>query len=1055
MEIVSSGIVAVPSGVSSTGLYFIQEGILQVLNDGWAQDIGLAEGGRAVVSSGGILYVCTVSSGGTAAVLKGGCAQDITVETGGLYLVSSGGTTHRSLIQSGGTQIVYADVMAAAATVMDGGVLDASSGAYVRAPIVSKGGILQARNGALVDGAQISGLVEVNSKAAVNSAAVLDGGKLAVLTGGYAYEAKISSGGSLDISSGGRANYAAVYEGGAVMVSAGASCLNAGISGGSVTLAGAVVPGEDDPEGEIIPGGFASNTTVNSGGSLIVSSGATATKIQENGGYVSVAADADVTFTPNTFSGLVLSSAAATVHAGTTATDTTLNFGGWLYVFSGGIASATVDNSSGGFIISSGGTADVVTVNFGGGFAVSNGGTALRIKENGGLVYVFDDGIATFEPNAFSGVVLDSDNWATVHSGTTATGTVISSGAYFYVSSGGIAKATVAGYGGGFVVSSGGTADVVTVDFGGGLAVYSGGTALGIKENGGLVYVEDEDDVIATFKPNAFSGAVLDRDNWATVHSGTTATDTAILFDSYLYVFSGGTANVVSINLSGTVEVSGGLVNGAAVNSGGSLLVFNGGKLTGTQTFEAGAVVSMYDGSILNFDLTQTEAGSEALVNDLSVIQGVPVYTLTVSGTQEEGVYTLAEGATGFSGAITVQNTLGETFGTLTVGGETVFVGGTGYTLNLTDSSLTVAVETPAPPVPENLVGSKERVSWDPTGAEGYVVEYSTDGFAHALQVDTTGNAVDMLDLPAGTYRWRVKINDGEAWAVGDEIVSDNDNTPKVLQSNADGSDDLFFAQAGGTWENFFYAQHAGSVNDWSGTNELILVNGKNKLADLFFGSNDANILSLTDDENGDGIFVDDEYTELPDGIIEQQSRIARIDEIRAGAGDDIVDMTSYRIEYIGDGLIIRGGDGNDVIWANKGDNLLFGDAGDDRIVGASGCDVIAGGAGNDRMHGGGGVDVFTFCENFGEDIVEQLADGSVLLWFASGSEDNWSAETMTYKDGENSVTVKGVSADHVLLEFGDDGSDRFNELVSAGGFLAFTSQRIFEESGKGILASP
>ena len=952
MEIVSSGIVAVPSGVASTGLYFIQEGILQVLNDGWAQDIGLAEGGRAVVSSGGILYVCTVSSGGTAAVLKGGCAQDITVETGGLYLVSSGGTTHRSLIQSGGTQIVYADVMAAAATVMDGGVLDASSGAYVRAPIISKGGILQARNGALVDGAQISGLVEVNSKAAVNSAAVLDGGKLAVLTGGYAYEAKISSGGSLDISSGGRANYAAVYEGGAVMVSAGASCLNAGISGGSVTLAGAVVPGEDDPEGGIVPGGFASNTTVNSGGSLIVSSGATATKILENGGYVSVAADADVTFTPNTFSGLALSSAAATVHAGTTATDTTLNFGGWLYVFSGGIASATVANSSGGFIISSGGTADVVTVNFGGGFAVSNGGTALRIKENGGLVYVFDDGIATFEPNAFS-------------------------------------------------------------------------------------------------------GAVLDRDNWATVHSGTTATDTAILFDSYLYVFSGGTANVVSINLSGTVEVSGGLVNGAAVNSGGSLLVFNGGKLTGTQTFEAGAVVSMYDGSILNFDLTQTEAGSEALVNDLSVIQGVPVYTLTVSGTQEEGVYTLAEGATGFSGAITVQNTLGETFGTLTVGGETVFVGGTGYTLNLTDSSLTVAVGVPAPPVPENPVGTKERVSWDPTGAEGYVVEYSTDGFAHALQVDTTGNAVDMLDLPAGTYRWRVKINDGEAWAVGDEIVSDNDNTPKVLQSNADGSDDLFFAQAGGTWENFFYAQHAGSVNDWSGTNELILVNGKNKLADLFFGSNDANILCLTDDENGDGIFVDDEYTELPDGIIEQQSRIARIDEIRAGAGDDIVDMTSYRIEYIGDGQIFRGGDGNDVIWANKGDNLLFGDAGDDRIVGASGCDVIAGGAGNDRMHGGGGVDVFTFCENFGEDIVEQLADGSVLLWFASGSEDNWSAETMTYKDGENSVTVKGVSADHVLLEFGDDGSDRFNELVSAGGFLAFTSQRIFEESGKGILASP
>ena len=116
METVSSGIIAVPAGVSSTGLYFIQESILQVLDGGWAQEIGLAEGGQAVVSGGGILYVCTVSSGGTATVLKSGYAQDITVENGGLYLVSSGGTAHKSLLKSGGSQIVYAE---AAATAME------------------------------------------------------------------------------------------------------------------------------------------------------------------------------------------------------------------------------------------------------------------------------------------------------------------------------------------------------------------------------------------------------------------------------------------------------------------------------------------------------------------------------------------------------------------------------------------------------------------------------------------------------------------------------------------------------------------------------------------------------------------------------------------------------------------------------------------------------------------------------------------------------------------------------------------------------------------------
>ena len=164
--------------------------------------------------------------------------------------------------------------------------------------------------------------------------------------------------------------------------------------------------------------------------------------------------------------------------------------------------------------------------------------------------------------------------------------------------------------------------------------------------------------------------------------------------------------------------------------------------------------------------------------------------------------------------------------------------------------------------------------------------------------------------------------------------------------------------------------------------------------------------------------------------------------------------MTSQRLEYIGDGLTIRGGDGSDTIWANKGDNQLFGDAGNDRIVGASGDDVIAGGAGNDRMHGGGGNDVFTFGENWGNDIVHQLGTGTVTLWFASGGETNWDAETMVYTDGDNSVAVSGVTADKITLKFGDDGSARYAALAQAGAFLGFTSERIFEEPGGGILAS-
>ena len=346
--------------------------------------------------------------------------------------------------------------------------------------------------------------------------------------------------------------------------------------------------------------------------------------------------------------------------------------------------------------------------------------------------------------------------------------------------------------------------------------------------------------------------------------------------------------------------------------------------------------------------------------------------------------------------------------------------------------------------------------TWEPSGdALRYIVEYSEDNFEHVFRISVDSNSLDSFQLPAGDYQWRVRAAGGEEWTVGEPVAATAaDNAPKLIRSDADGDADLFFAKSIGTWESGYLAQHVGSISDWDGTNEYAAVYGKNKLADIIEGSTDANILLMTDDENGDGLFVDDIYSALPGSVSEQQSRIARIDEIRAGFGNDIVDMTSQQFEYIGDGLTIRGGAGNDIIWANKGDNRLFGDAGNDRIVGASGNDVIAGGIGNDRMHGGGGNDVFTFCDNWGTDTVEQLESGSVTLWFASGDESNWNAETMTYTDGVNSVTVKGVTAEQITLKFGDDGSDQFATLSGMGAFLDATTERIFEESGKGILAS-
>lgn len=112
---------------------------------------------------------------------------------------------------------------------------------------------------------------------------------------------------------------------------------------------------------------------------------------------------------------------------------------------------------------------------------------------------------------------------------------------------------------------------------------------------------------------------------------------------------------------------------------------------------------------------------------------------------------------------------------------------------------------------------------------------------------------------------------------------------------------------------------------------------------------------------------------------------------------------------------------------------------------------MIAGGIGNDRMHGGG--DIFAFCANWGTDTVEQLAGASITLWFAFGDESHWNASALTYTDGDNSVTVKGVSAEQVTLKFGDDGSEQYAALASAGAFADFTSRKIFEGEKAGMLA--
>ena len=334
-------------------------------------------------------------------------------------------------------------------------------------------------------------------------------------------------------------------------------------------------------------------------------------------------------------------------------------------------------------------------------------------------------------------------------------------------------------------------------------------------------------------------------------------------------------------------------------------------------------------------------------------------------------------------------------------------------------------------PGPKGLAGDADGVKWNAvSGESSYVVEYSTDDFATGLSVTTTACGLDTFALPEGNYQWRVRASGDQYWGCGEAVSGTAIEEITEYSSVANGVDDLFFANAKGVWDDGFAAQHQGD-GLWGGTEEAVCLQGKNKLSDIFNGSSDTGTLVMTDDANGDVLFVEDIFTALG-----EQARFSGIDEIRAGAGDDIVDMTGQHYTYDGDNICIYGGSGNDTIWGGAQCNTLYGDAGNDRLVGASGDDFLIGGSENDSMHGGGGDDIFCFGADWGTDTVEQLENGSVTLYFAEGSAANWNAESRIYSDGVNSVTVRGCA--DVTVKFGTA------EELPPGAFAPVSSEKIF-----------
>ena len=306
-------------------------------------------------------------------------------------------------------------------------------------------------------------------------------------------------------------------------------------------------------------------------------------------------------------------------------------------------------------------------------------------------------------------------------------------------------------------------------------------------------------------------------------------------------------------------------------------------------------------------------------------------------------------------------------------------------------------------PQPENLTASPSGAAWQKnSGVPPYIIEYSVDHFETVLLFETEACALDTYGLPAGEYRWQVDGAEGTPFTV--EACED----VRLFVSDGDGTEDLFFGSPRGVWGREYAALHPV-------TGECILLRGKNRILDVFEGSADASVLFLTDDVCGDALFLDDIYSAFPGEV---RGRLSQIGVIQAGAGDDLVDLTSSRFEFSGENIKIYGGDGDDILWGRTdGSSILFGDGGDDILTGGAGNDILTGGCGNDTLQGGGGDDIFCFGPSWGRDTVEQSAAGSVTLLFETGSLEYWDAEKMIYSDGNSQVSVSGGG--NVTILFG------------------------------------
>ena len=287
--------------------------------------------------------------------------------------------------------------------------------------------------------------------------------------------------------------------------------------------------------------------------------------------------------------------------------------------------------------------------------------------------------------------------------------------------------------------------------------------------------------------------------------------------------------------------------------------------------------------------------------------------------------------------------------------------------------------------------------------------------------------------------------NDVLNGGAGNDILNGQAGADRLL-GNA-GNDTLqYFAD--NKWPGGFVAVNGGSPGN-AGTGLTAAINGRNRSFDVFDGGAGQDVLVGTDGD--DAIFLDDAYSAFPAGRV---PRIAGIERIEGGAGNDVIDLTSPDFAY-GD-VALDGGVGNDVLWASGGNDALYGQAGNDELSGGAGRDFLAGGAGNDTLNGDGGNDLLE-----GDDGNDSLQDTAGRNLFHGGA----GSDAMTGGSGNelfaggagNDSIATGAGADIVAFNRGDGhdtiaASTEQDNTLSLGGGIRYAELYLSKQGNNLVL---